>query len=446
MAAYFCGSGGSDANNGTTWALRKATFAGAIAAMTANGDIIAVDAAAPPADIAADTTWTFTFNCSVIASTNSGTATITPTTMGATTYLGAGGATSYAITLAGAFKVYFYGITFRIAGSTNKSISVNTGDGGHFELESCYLWLGTTTASAARINIGSSSSNINNYTALKNCTYRFGNAAHFLGTTNKVEFFGGSISSAGTAPTTLITDSSNIREITFTGVDLSHVTGTLVSGTSTSSVPTYRFIQCKLGTGVTPMAAQTPANKSSVQVWLHDCSDGDTHGMFQYHDAFGKIVSNTTIKYTSGAAAQSWEIDTTANCSFSTPFVTPWISFYNTGTSAVTPRIEVLRDGSATAYKDSEVWGEFSVKDNAGFTNPAFYNDRQALVDWAAGTAGASQASGTDTWDGENATHWAGKVDSGVAVTPDEAGHIRGRVVIGLASVSDLFVDPQIRM
>ena len=71
-----CSSTGSNTSPYETWAKAATTFATAIAQASTSGDVVAVDAASPPADIAANATWTFVANCSVIASTNTGTATI----------------------------------------------------------------------------------------------------------------------------------------------------------------------------------------------------------------------------------------------------------------------------------------------------------------------------------------------------------------------------------
>jgi hypothetical protein len=439
----FCSSTGSNTSPYETWAKAATTFATAIAQASTSGDVVVVDATNPPAAVVSSTTWTFAANCSVIASTNSGTATITPTTMGATTWIGS--TNDQSITLAGAFRVYLYGITIRSGSAAGNGININTTDGGHFELESCYIWCSQTGTASSAFN--SATAGNNNFTQLKNCTLRYGATGQTVQFRGAFEMLGGSVSSAGSALTTFCTAGSNSSSIKFIGVDLSHITGTLVGNNANSAV-IYEFVQCRFSTSLSAvMATQTSVtNKGSAKVFVYACNAGtaDAHGLFAYYDAFGTLTSDTGIYFTGGAASQSWKIVTTANCSFGTPFVSPWVSLYNTGTSAITPRLEVLRDGSATAYKDSEVWGQFSVKDNAGFTNPTFYNDRQALVDWAAGTAGASQASGSDTWDGENATHWAGKVDSGAAVTPDEAGHIRGRVVVGAPSIT-VYADPQIR-
>ncbi|MBP8293128.1 MAG: hypothetical protein KAX65_10160 [Caldilineaceae bacterium] len=348
--------------------------------------------------------------------------------------------------LVGAFKVYFYGITLRIAGSTNLGMTINPTDGGHFEFESCYLWLGTTNASP-RISINAGSAGTNCYTSFKNTTFRFGNVGQALLAAGKSEVSGGVLSSAGSVPTNLFLASNNTQEVSFTGVDLSHATGTLVAA-QTGSAARFSFAQCRLGSAVTPMATQTPANKSSAYVYVLDCSDGDTHGLFGYYDAFGSIVSSTGTYLTAGAAGQSWQITTTANCSFGTPFVTPWISLYNTTLSSATYELELLRNnGTATAYNDAEVWGEFSAKDISGSTQADFFRDRQSLSAWAAGTAGTAQTAGvgTGSWTiGSSNSPASFIVDSG-SVTPAENGHIRARVAVGLASVSSLFLDPQIR-
>ncbi len=204
---------------------------------------------------------------------------------------------------------------------------------------------------------------------------------------------------------------------------------------------TFVFSQCKLGANVTILATQTPANKSSGAAYVFDCSSGDTHGIFGYYDAFGSCVSDTGIYYTTGAAAQSWKIVTTANCSYYTPFVSPFVDFYNTGTTSITPRFEILRDGSTTAFQDDEVWGEFFVKTTSGSTQSTPSSDRMALLGTPANQA---TGAGTGSWTGEAASAWSGKVDSGSAVTPAESGHIRGRVVVGEPSIT-VYVDPQIR-
>lgn len=441
MAIRFCSSTGSNTSPYDTWAKAATTFANVITG-SANGDFLIVDAVNPPTPVTVTTTWTFIANCSVIASTNSGTATVTPTMMTGA-YLGS--TTTGSISLTGAFKVYFYGLRVRNAGVGAFVITLNSADGGHFEFENCTLETGNTSTGGS-INTGSNTSGTNTYTKFKNCAFVFGVSIGNLNFRGGNDIIGGSAALTGFVPSTLIAPGSggNTTYVRFAGVDLSAITGALIASQSSSTVM-FEFAQCRFGAGVTVMATQSPANKSSAQVSVFDCSSGSTNGLIGYYDAFGSVTSDTGIYLTAGASAQSWKVVTTANCSFGTPFVTPWINVYNTSTTTITPFLEILRDGSTTPYTDAQVWGEFSVKDNSGFTNSDTFDDRQPLVDWAAGTAGTSQptGAGTGAWTG-GTTPWSGKVDSGVAVTPAEPGHIRARVMVG-APVITVYVDPQIR-
>lgn len=438
MADRFCSSTGSNTSPYDTWAKAATDFATVITG-SSSGDRLIVDVTNPPADIGANTTWTFVANCSVIASTNSGTSTVTPTAMGTSAWLG-NSTTSYSVTLAGAFQVYIYGLTFRTAGASNVAPGINSSNGGHFELEDCLFWSGTTNGSA-RVFIGAGSSNVRSYTRLKNCTYRFGATAQGITLAGAVDIDGGSISGAGSTPTTLF-GSSNSQDGDYhiNGFDASNCTGPLVAS-HTSCATTYRFEQCKIPSGVTVLATQSVTNKSSAKVWLLDCASGDTHGLFGYYDAFGSVVSDTGIYFTAGAAGQSWKIVTSAACSYNTPFVTPWIRPYNTGTSAITPYLEILRDGSTTAYQDDEVWAEFMAKITSGTTLASLSTDRMAV----AGTpANQAAGAGLGSWTGESGTAWSGKIDSGSSITPAEVGHIRARVAVGEPSIT-VYVDPQIR-
>jgi hypothetical protein len=135
--------------------------------------------------------------------------------------------------------------------------------------------------------------------------------------------------------------------------------------------------RCKIGAGVTILASQTtnPTN-GSPHVYLFDCHSGDTHGIFGFYSAMGQVTSDTGIYYTTGAAAQSWKIVTTSLATRMNPFVTPWVDWYNTGTSAITPYFEILRDGSTTAFTDQEVWAR---RNSGGYIQLAILHGRSDL-------------------------------------------------------------------
>lgn len=435
MATYRVWSGASGANNGTSWTDAYTSFASAVSAATASGDIILVHYTSQ-LNLAADTTFTFLNNVSVISVDKD--ASDAPTAMGTGGWIGHS-TTTYGITLAGAYRVYLYGITLRLASSSTRTINLAATDGADQTIENCYLWVGTT-ASGGSVILGAGSSSSNGSVWSKNSTWRFGAASQGITLGARLLVEGGSISSAGSAPSTLFNSFyPNAAPVWFRGVDLSFLgSGTLV-GSAGSGAVTFNFDRCLLGTSYVALATQTPANLSAAEVYILDCSTGSAQGLYGYHNAQGSVVSDTGIKLTASAAGQSWKVTTTANASFYTPFVTPWISFYHSGTSAITPRIEILRDGSTTAYNNDEVWSEWLVKVTASSPLATLYSDRRGLTSSA---AAQDTGAGTGSWTGASGTAWSGKCDSGASVTPASVGDLSGRLCVGAANAT-VYASPE---
>jgi hypothetical protein len=253
------------------------------------------------------------------------------------------------------------------------------------------------------------------------------------------------LSSAGTAPASLIdfsgTDPAG-SQADLIGCDLAHLGANNLVDNSTSAASTARFFQCKLGASYSMSATQTNTNRSSAEVYVYDCASGDTHGLFGYKNGLGSVVSDTGIYFTSGAAAQSWKVVTTASASLYTPFETPFIDWYNTSLSALTPYIEILRDGSATAYQDDEVWIDIMAKTAGASPISSLSTDRMTVLGTPADQAAGA---GTGSWTGEAGTAWSGKIGLGSSITPAENGHIRARIAVGEPSIT-VYVDPQIRV
>jgi hypothetical protein len=258
---------------------------------------------------------------------------------------------------------------------------------------------------------------------------------------------GGSISADGTLPTVLFLSSGNTSgQIMCEGVDFSALTTTLVGSHGSVSRTCY-FANCKFGSGMTVLATQTPTNKGSARVFVFDCSSGDEHYKLEYHDAFGSLTTDVAVYANDGAQYDgtnrcSWKIVTTANCSYYTPFVSPWIDVYNDDiATAITPYLEALRDNSTTALNDDEVWGEWAYKGTASSTKTTMVNDRKALE---AAAANQDAGVGTSGWTGGTSSDWSGKLEAPASFTPAEKGHIRARMCVGLPSAT-VYVDPQVR-
>jgi hypothetical protein len=419
------------------WTFATIFYSYALLAANASGDVIKVHKAHTE-NFTADTTLTHTTNISVICVDKDASDALA--TMGTTAWIG-NNSTNVSVSMAGAFRVFLYGITLRTAGATADSLFIAGTDGCHFEYESCYFWQGNTGANST-IQIGGTDAQA--FVKAKNCTFRFNLATHRITVTSKLVIEGGELAATGTIPTgglfiAATTDPAG-ASVEAIGFDMSYLGANPIVGNATTNAFTAKFAQCRLGTGFVALATQTNLNRSSAEVYLFDCAVGDTHGFFGYYNPMGSVISDTGIYYTSGAAAQSWKIVTTANCSYYTPFETPWFGYYNTVTTSIAPYVEILRDGSTTAYQDDEVWLDVTAKVTASSTQATLYTDRMTLLGTPANHAAGA---GLGSWTGESGTAWSGKMVS-PSITPAEVGHIQARIVVGEPSIT-VYADPQIR-
>jgi hypothetical protein len=442
VANWYVNSGASGANNGTSWTNAYTAFGSAVTAATSDNDVILVHYTHQE-NLGADTTYTF-------AAANIQVYSVDKDSSDALTAMGTGGwighnSASRSITILGGRQVFIYGITLRQASNISRSYIISGGDNSQTTYNTCYFWLENTNT-GCRMLFGSGDVQCKNI--FVNCTFRFGATAQSMQPMGLVEFIGGSISSAGSAITTIFLSTTTIdgtgATVDVLGFDFSAASSTAtILGDQTILPVTLTLRQCKLPTSATYLATQTNKNQSSGKIFCIDCSAGATQNFYLYQDALGVLQTNTAITYT--GESQSWKIDTTADCTPFIPFVLPWIGLWNTSTSSLTPRFEILRDGSATAYDNDEVWGEFSAKITGSSTLGAQYTDRMAYL----GTPAAQDTgAGLSSWAGETTTGapdaWSGKVDSGAALTPAETGPIMGRVVVGVAS-STVYISPTIR-
>jgi hypothetical protein len=352
------------------------------------------------------------------------------------------------VSFGGAFRVSLYGLTLKIGGTSGRALTVASTAGASFILEDCLLWAANTSATGSNVIFGGGDRPT--YVRLRNCEIKTVDADQKITIVAKVEIVGGSFT--GTLPDTFFSlNGSDPGGMTLDcwGVDFSAATTATMIADSSLCASVARFWGCKLPATTTWLAAQTNNNRSSAEVYFYDCATGDTHGLFGYYNEMGSIVLDSGIYFTAGVAARSWKITTTAYCDYYQPFQTPWLDFYNADiATSITPYFEIVRDGSTTPYTNSEVWAAIMAKTTGGSPLAVAYDDAQTLSARVAGTVASNQAAGAGlgSWTGESGTAWSGKIDSGVAFTPAEVGHIRGRITVGKASVTDLYVDPQVRV
>lgn len=448
MATYFVAAGGSNTAPYDTWAKAATSLQTALTAASTAGDRVIIQYNGVPstdAELAADTTYTAAADVTIISASNDGGSAFTPTAMGAANWIGHS-TLNRGITIAGGFVISLVGVTLRIAGATVDTLTFGVTDNQVFVFKNGRIDLVNTGAATIKAGL-SGGAGANASCVFEDSVIRFGGTAQGIEIGGSAEFSGIEIDPASTAPDALFKAVSveNGGLVRIHGCDLSQVTGSLV-GNMTGGSRSFRFYACKLGAGVVPLGTQTVTNQSTVEVELLDCSSGDEHYHHAYYNALGSMVVDTGIYANDGAKYDgtngcSWKIITSSLASRANPFVTPWMSKHHAGTSAITPRIEILRNGSATAYTDDEVWGRWSVKTTAGASLASLYSDRVAV-----GGAGTAQPAGVGLagWTGEGGTAWSGKLEPLSAVTPAEIGDIAARICVGEPSVT-VYADPTIR-
>jgi hypothetical protein len=451
MTTYYLSSvDGDNGSDGLSWANAWATFEYAIetASAAASGPHTVLIDSAHSESLSADTTVTAAADINIFSVNRTTGALEAGAVVGAQ-------ASNYAVTVNGAWDVYIYGMTIRNGTNTTSSrnITINSSDGGHFELESCSLLSNTLGSTNTSIVLGSGGSVANAYTRLKSCTLQLSNAGGTIACASRVELEGCDVTAATVAVNNLFKCqfSSANASLLVMGCDLSEVTTTLVANSGATGGFSVVMGNCKLGSGVLPMEAATEIfNKGNTSVELFNCSAGDTHYGYYHGDDFGSTTAVVTYYADDGAVDQnsiniSYKVVTTAYCRFETPYVGPWIAKPHTGTSTVTPSFEGLRVDSATVIQDDEVWGEWSYQGTSGFTLASFVNDRMTPLGTAANqTSAKTYADWTGSPTDTDANDSVFKL-APAAITPAEVGHIMGRVVVGEPELT-IYYDPQIRV
>jgi len=445
MATYYVWSGASGANNGTSWANAYVAFGSAVAAATASGDVIKVHVGHTE-NLAAAATYNFANRIAAICVDKDAADAISEMD-GTTNYIGHS-TTAYTITFGGGYNVFLHGLAFKIGGSTNNQMNFANTDGANHVFSKCRLWL--NKGGNTFFQFGAAANTVNAYLEFDGCDFKFGaTSQNIRPRTAAWRINGGQINTTGSSPTTLFAEAQNLSDVCIiNGCDISHATGKLVASNTTRSI-TFSFINCKLASGVTVLATQSPANLGSAEVFLYNCASDDTHYQFANYNAFGETVVSTAIyandgaEYDVAANKYSWKITTSASCSYYTPYVSPWVHLHNETLSAITPYLECMRDNSAGAvFKDDEVWAEFSYQGTTGFPLGVFVNDRMALLGSPANQTASSKTA--SDWTGETGTPGFFKIGPASSITPAEIGPLSARVCVGKPSVT-VYVDPQIR-
>ena len=443
MANLYVASTGSNTAPYDTWA-KAATAPETAVNAAAAGDTVYIHGEA--FTLGADTTWTLAGTAGspvrVICSNDKTNA--PPQTLStAGSYVNASTALDWTISGAG----YVYGFGHSMTGSTTSTININIAntDLDDIILEDVTFDCSLTTGLSA-LNVSNSSS-INTSALLRNCAYTLGGHANSLLRVGcNFEMIGGSVSGTGAYTSVIVLDRAGSPD--FLGVDFSSISSasaTVYAPASQVINGDVRFINCIQPSSASMIGSFTGLDQG--EIIIADSASGDQHYQFQHYNCYGSTIPDTGIYANDGASYDgtnkySWKIVTTAYATFHTPYYSRWFYKYHSATSAITPYIEILRDGNTGAYNDNQVWAEFGCKTTAGSTLMSFSNDRKSLL---AAAANQDAGVGLSGWTGEMpATAWSGKCVAPASVTPAEIGALMARVIVGEPSIT-VYADPYIR-
>lgn len=433
---YVRSTDGDNADNGSTWALSKATLAGA-AAIDAAGDTIYLSQSHaestassinfPLAGTLASPTIVLCANDAAEPPTAQATTATISTTL------------SSGITFSGANYVVD-GVEFNVGtGTGTVSINMGSSTGNRSEFKNCSMILGSS-GSASRIDFTSAPSA---FSKLTNVGFKFAHAGQGIRPNNNVfvEMVNCSLLSGGTSPTTLFLPSGK-GDITARGFDLRNADSAInimSAGQPTRAV----FSNIALPTSWSGSFVTGTISQPVERYEFYNCDSSDTNYRIHVKDYSGTLDEETIIVRTGGASdgttPLSWRIVTTANAKETpTPFATPPISVWNeTVGSAVTATIEIIHD-NATDLTDADVWVVVEYLGTSGVPMLSAVSDQRADI---LGSA-TNQATSAASWTTTGLTN-PNEQKLSVSFTPQEKGFITARVFVGKPSYT-LYVDPEI--
>lgn len=452
---YTRSTDGSDADTGATWALAKATLAGA-GAIDAAGDTIYVSdahAESTAADTIISLAGTPDNPVKVICGDDAAEPPTAVSTAGSVTVTGTSD-----ITVVG--SAYVYGLSFNCGtGASTVNLVQKPGAGGKQTYEECVFSI-PNTASTSRLAVCNTSGGTETDSEVEwiNCDVSFGNAGQNLQVNlGNFKWKGGSIL-VGSADLTYLINSSAASSGTrpgnfeIEGVDFSNMAaGFILAGTHTASF-VGKFKNCKLPASWSGNLGTF--SNPGPRIEMHNCDAGGTNYRMWVEDYYGSTKTETTIVKTGGASDGttpiSWKMQSSSNASYpGGVLASPVFSVWNDTTGvAKTATVEIVHDtniaagqgaGTAFAFQDDEVWLEVEYLSEAGSPLGTIIRDVKATPL----TAAADQASSSEAWTTTGLTTPVKQKLVSASFTPQQKGYVQCRVYVAKAG-KILYIDPKI--
>jgi hypothetical protein len=431
---YVRSTDGNNADSGATWALAKATLAGA-AAIDAAGDTIyisQVHAESTAGNVNITLAGTRASPTRVLCGND---AAEPPTALAATATLSVTGISTLNFSAANA---YLYGLTLQ-AGSAgnNASLNLSTTANGRFVWDSCIFSL-TTTNTSARINVTGA-----DHAAIewRNCSINFGNTGASVNFTTNGSTFrwigGGAVlgSSSPNPATNAIFGGTGVGGMwLIENVDFSNFAAAVhIDNGGGSNTNTMILRNCKLPAAWSGTLVRT-AITAPRRVSMYNCAAGATNYALWIEQLEGAIRDETTLVRTGGASDGvtpiSYKMTSTANVAYpgGSLYSDEIVTRVNTTGSPMTLTVHILHD-SVTNLTDDEVWVEVNYLGSSATPIATLITDAKADV---LATA-AAQAASSETWTTTGMAN-PNKQMLEVTFTPQMAGFVIARVALAKAS------------
>lgn len=428
---YIRSTDGSDSDNGTTWALAKATINGA-AGIDAAGDTYYVSSAHAEST-ASSVTWALAgTNASPVKILGVSDAAEPPTAL----------ATGATITVTGSNALTLNGSCYMqdISMISGAAITLN-GTGGRQVFESCDF---KTTNSGSAGAIQCTAVNVPTETVFKNCTFYYTNTGNAsLTIYHNAIIRGCSFKSGSVTPSggfLKLAGDGRGATVLVEGCDFTNAASTLVLwNNSSNGSGKIIFRNCKLPDSWTGSIGTSLA--AGIRVEMHNCDSADTNYRYWAEDYSGSIKTETTLIKTGGASdgttGFSLKMVSGSNSNWhSQPLIAEIGSKWNSTTgSSITVTVDILRD-SATNLKNDEVWLEIQYMGTSGRPISTFINNTKTDIFATA----ADQTTSSATWTTTGMSN-PNKQKLAVTFTPTKAGYISARVFLAKTSTT-VYIDP----
>lgn len=434
---YVRSTDGSNADNGSTWALAKASISGA-SAIDAAGDVIYLSQAHAENNASSSNAFAGT-NANPVRVLGGSDAAEPPTALSTAPTITVSGTT---FTWQGA--VYTYGVSFIFTSGSGWAPTFNDTNAFKQVFDACKFRLDGANGGQSLI-FGTSSGYSSGESELVNCNFRFSATGQRIVLYRDLIIRGGSWESGGTSPVAVFTLGTSARpsNLYVEGFDFSNLSSSVVLvGTMNEGGTLAKFRNCKLPASWSGTLGTAGQYKLGSRLEMHNCSAGDTNYALWIEDFAGSIRHETTIIRTGGASdgttGLSWKMVSSSSVAYPTNALTSGeIARWNDTTgSAITVTVEIVTDN--VTLTDAECWLEVQYLGTSGFPLSLFARDVKTDV---LATA-ASQTSSSVTWTTTGLTTPV-KQKLAVTFTPQEKGFIQAVVKLAKASTT-VYVCPKL--